>query len=232
MSIPWIRVHYAYPTGLTEDIINAFREVPNVLPYLDLPLQHSHPDVLKAINRPWQTNLNNQLLDRIRKKLPEAVFRTSLIVGFPGETKEQFEHLVSFVEAQEFDHIGVFTFSSEEDTQAAQLPQQIPADIAQARKDKIISIQQPIAAKKNQKFVGRIVDVLIEKEDDETGDFIGRCYRFAPEIDGFVRLKDNNSNQIIKPGMMVPALITGSHLYDLTAKIVGASDLVSSLKSN
>ena len=112
VHIPWIRVHYAYPTGLTPDVISAFKEIPNLLPYLDLPLQHSHPDVLRAMNRPWQSNLNQSLLDRIRDELPEATFRTSLIVGFPGETEDQFDHLVSFVQSQQFDHIGVFTFSS------------------------------------------------------------------------------------------------------------------------
>ncbi len=226
VPIPWIRVHYAYPTGLTTDVIRAFKEVPNLLPYLDLPLQHSHPDLLRSMNRPWQINLNQSLLDRIRGELPEAIFRTSLIVGFPGETEEQFDHLVSFVEKQEFDHIGVFIFSSEEGTEASILPNKIPLNVAQARKDKIISIQQPIAARKNQSLVGRTLDVLIDKEDQETGDLIGRCSRFSPEVDGSVILKKESAFQDVLPGMMVEALITDSHLYDLTAKILGAKDLL------
>ncbi len=230
VPIPWIRVHYAYPTGLTSDVIAAFKEVPNLLPYFDLPLQHSHPDVLRAMNRPWQSNLNQSLLDHIRDELSEAIFRTSLIVGFPGETEDQFDHLVSFVETQQFDHIGVFTFSSEQGTKASSMDNQIPFTVAQARKDKIISIQQPIAESKNQQQIGRILDILIEQEDQETGDLIGRCARFAPEVDGSVRLKRDSTSQNIVPGMMIPGLITGSHLYDLTGKIVDASDLVLSAR--
>ena len=226
VAIPWIRVHYAYPTGLTNDVIKAFNDVPNVLPYLDLPLQHSHPDVLRAMNRPWQANLNHQLLDRIREQLPEAIFRTSLIVGFPGETQKQFEHLVDFVNDQQFDHIGVFTFSSEEGTQAAELPDPIPFDIAQARKDKIISIQQPISARKNQHLIGQTLDVLIEDEDQESDEFLGRCFKFAPEVDGLVRLKKSSDMQNIMIGMMVPSVIIGADLYDLTAKTASIKDMV------
>ncbi|WP_269622183.1 30S ribosomal protein S12 methylthiotransferase RimO [Prochlorococcus marinus] len=226
VPIPWIRVHYAYPTGLTSEVIQSFKEVPNVLPYFDIPLQHSHPDVLRAMNRPWQTNLNKALLDSIREQLPDAVFRTSLIVGFPGESESHFEDLVSFVQIQEFDHIGVFTFSAEEGTKAATLSNQIPIGIAQARKDKIISIQQPIAARKNQECIGRTLDVLIEKKNDDIGEIIGRCYRFAPEVDGTVRLSwDEHSKQLI-PGMMVPVLITGADLYDLTGKVAKVEDMV------
>jgi len=230
VMIPWIRVHYAYPTGLTSDVIKAFKEVPNVLPYLDLPLQHSHPDVLKAMNRPWQADLNNSLLDEIRMVLPEAVFRTSLIVGFPGETDSQFEHLVSFVEKQEFDHIGVFIFSEEEGTKAASLPNPVPFHLAQARKDKIISIQQPIAARKNKKLIGRTVDVLIEGRDEETGEILGRCSRFAPEVDGSVRIDLNPRSRELKKGTMIPVQITGSYLYDLTGEVVGAEEMVLSIR--
>jgi len=232
VKIPWIRVHYAYPTGLTPDLITAFREVPNLLPYLDLPLQHSHPDVLNAMNRPWQADFNTSLLDRIRIQLPDATFRTSLIVGFPGETEAHFEHLVSFVEEQKFDHIGVFTFSSEEGTKAANLSDQIPLSVAQARKDKIISIQQPIAALKNQSLIGKNVDVLIERQDKETGEMIGRSSRFAPEVDGSVRIQSSFSTAAVQPGMMVPCLITGSDLYDLTAEVIGAKDMIDVARNN
>ena len=137
MEIPWIRVHYAYPTGLTPEVLAAYREVPNVLPYLDLPLQHSHPEVLRAMNRPWQADVTAGLLQRIREQLPEAVLRTTFIVGFPGETEEQFQHLLDFVAEQRFDHVGVFTFSPEEGTAAASLPNPVPPEIAKER------IEQP-----------------------------------------------------------------------------------------
>ncbi|WP_241433970.1 MULTISPECIES: 30S ribosomal protein S12 methylthiotransferase RimO [unclassified Prochlorococcus] len=231
VDIPWIRVHYAYPTGITSELIQVFKEVPNLLPYLDLPLQHSHPDVLRAMNRPWQADLNSSLLDSIRDQLPDAVFRTSFIVGFPGETESEFDHLVSFVENQEFDHVGVFTFSLEEGTKASSLDNQVPLDVAQSRKDKIISIQQPIAARKNRNSIGRTLDVLIEKEDLETGEILGRCYRFAPEVDGSVRLQGDSSDKSFIPGSMVPALITGSDLYDLTGRVIGAKEMVLSART-
>ena len=163
VEIPWIRVHYAYPTGLTETVLAAYREVPNVLPYLDLPLQHSHPEVLRAMNRPWQADVTSGVLQRIRAQLPDAVLRTTFIVGFPGETEERFRHLLDFVAEQRFDHVGVFTFSPEEGTPAAELPDRVPAEIAQQRKDRLMALQQPIAAERNAAWVGRIVDVLIEQ---------------------------------------------------------------------
>ncbi len=231
VEIPWIRVHYAYPTGLTPEVLAAYREVPNVLPYLDLPLQHSHQDILRAMNRPWQIDINSLLLDRIREQLPDAVLRTTLIVGFPGETEEHFQHLVSFLEAQQFDHVGVFTFSSEEGTLAATLPNAVDVEVAQARKDKLISIQQPISAARNNSWVGKTVDVLVEKHNSVTGEIVGRCARFAPEVDGEVFLSAAVDGIKAEPGTLVPALITGAGLYDLTGELVGAREMVDAARS-
>ncbi len=231
VEIPWIRVHYAYPTGLTEDVLAAYREVPNVLPYLDLPLQHSHPEILKAMNRPWQADVNALLLDRIRSQLPDAVLRTTLIVGFPGETEAQFEHLAAFVEQQRFDHVGVFVFSPEEGTIAANLLDQVPSEIAQARKDKLMALQQPIAAQRNSRWVGRIVDVLIEQSHPETKQMIGRCGRFSPEVDGEVLVQPDISGCMASPGTMVPVLITGADLYDLHGEMVGLSSMVTTART-
>ncbi len=230
VDIPWIRVHYAYPTGLTQDVLKAFKEVPNVLPYFDLPLQHSHPEVLQAMNRPWQSDINTSILNKIRDQLPDAVLRTSLIVGFPGETESQFHHLASFVEEHRFDHVGVFIYSPEEGTKAATLPNRVQRKIAEARKDKIISLQQPIATEKNQAWIGRTVDILVEKENSDTGEIIGRCSRFAPEVDGYVVLKQRKDQKKIKPGMFVPGRIIGADLYDLTAELVDVNDIVSSFR--
>ncbi len=232
VQIPWIRVHYAYPTGLTPDVLSAYREVPNVLPYLDLPLQHSHPDVLRAMNRPWQADVNSLLLEQIRTQLPDAVLRTTLIVGFPGETEAQFEHLVSFVEKERFDHVGIFTFSSEEGTQAATLPNRVDPELANARKDKLMVIQQPIATEKNRNWVGRTVDVLIEEIDEKNGYMLGRCSRFAPEVDGQVILRPGCTKLDVHVGMMVPALITGADLYDLSAEMVGAHSMVTQARAD
>ncbi len=227
VNIPWIRVHYAYPTGLTSNVLAAFREVPNVLPYLDLPLQHSQSDVLRAMNRPWQADVNDLVLDRIREELPDAVLRTTMIVGFPGETESQFEHLAHFVAQQRFDHLGVFTFSAEEGTPASLLPNQVSAQIAQARKDKLMAIQQPIAAERNQQWIGRTVDVLIEQLNKNTGEMVGRCGRFAPEVDGEVILRPATDGNQAVPGSMVPALITGADVYDLSGELIGVKAMVS-----
>jgi ribosomal protein S12 methylthiotransferase len=227
VEIPWIRVHYAYPTGLTEAVLAAYREVPNVLPYLDLPLQHSHPEVLRAMNRPWQADVTSGVLQRIRKQLPDAVLRTTFIVGFPGETEEHFQHLLDFVAEQCFDHVGVFTFSPEEGTPAADLPNQVPAEVAQARKDRLMALQQPIAAARNAAWVGRIVDVLIEQENPSTGEMLGRCARFAPEVDGEVRVLPGEGGLCAAPGTMVPVRITAADTYDLVGEVVGAKAMVS-----
>lgn len=214
VQVPWIRMHYAYPTGLTPEVIAAIQETPNVLPYLDLPLQHSHPDVLKAMNRPWQADINDRLLDCIRVALPEAVLRTTLIVGFPGETDAHFEHLVNFVERHEFDHVGVFTFSPEPGTPACTLPHQLPQEVMEARRDRLMAVQQPISLQRNQAEVGRVVDVLIEQENPGTGEKIGRSARFSPDVDGLVYVQGD-----ARLGSIVPVLIQGADPYDLYGQV-------------
>ena len=226
VEIPWIRVHYAYPTGLTPEVLAAYREVPNVLPYLDLPLQHSHPEVLRAMNRPWQEGITGPLLRRIREQLPDAVLRTTFIVGFPGETEAHFEHLLDFVAEQRFDHVGVFTFSPEEGTAAADLANPVPAAIAQERKDRLMALQQPLAGERNAAWIGRIVDVLIEQENPSSGAMIGRCARFAPEVDGEVHVQPGLGGLCAAPGTMVPVRIIGADSYDLQGEVVGAAAMV------
>ena len=138
VDVPWVRMHYAYPTGLTPEVIAAIQETPNALPYLDLPLQHSHPQMLRAMNRPWQGQVNDDIIQNLKAALPGAVLRTTFIVGFPGETEEQFEHLKAFVKRHEFDHVGVFTFSAEEGTAAYDLPNPVPESVKIARREEIM----------------------------------------------------------------------------------------------
>lgn len=215
VDIPWIRIHYAYPTGLTEKVIDAIRDTPNILPYLDLPLQHSHPAILKAMNRPWQGQVNDNIIERLKKSIPNAILRTTFIVGFPGETEEHFEHLINFVQRHEFDHVGVFTFSPEEETPAYQMPNQVSSEIAQERRDYLMEIQQPIAAKKNQQCVGKTVEVLIEQENPKTEECIGRSIRFAPEVDGVVYVRGKGQLNSI-----MPVKITDADVYDLYGKVI------------
>ena len=214
VDIPWIRMHYAYPTGLTPQVIQAMQETPNVLPYLDLPLQHSHPDILRAMNRPWQGRVNDQIISRIKTALPGAVLRTTFIVGFPGETDEHFDHLLQFVQRHEFDHVGVFTFSAEEGTAAYNLSNQLPQDVMEERRDALMQAQQSISLKKNQAEVGKVVDVLIEQQHPETRELVGRSARFAPEVDGLVYVQGE-----ARLGSIVPVAIQDADIYDLYGEV-------------
>ncbi len=217
VDVPWVRMHYAYPTGLTPAVISAIQDTPNALPYLDLPLQHSHPEVLRAMNRPWQGQVNDQIIQNLKQALPEAVLRTTFIVGFPGETDEHFEHLQAFVKRHQFDHVGVFTFSPEEGTAAYDLPNQIEQSVKDARRDALMIAQQEISCRRNQTQVGRVVDVLIEQENPSTGKLIGRSARFAPDVDGLVYVKGQAAL-----GQLVPVTIESADAYDLFGAVIVA----------
>ncbi len=215
VDIPWIRMHYAYPTGLTPAVVAAMQETPNVLPYLDLPLQHSHPEVLRAMNRPWQGQVNDRIIEQLKTALPAAVIRTTLIVGFPGETDAHYQHLQEFLQRHEFDHVGVFTFSAEEGTAAATLPHQLPQAVMDERRDGIMALQQPISLRRNQAEVGKVVDVLIEQEHPESGLLVGRSARFAPEVDGLVYVSGS-----ARLGSIIPVRINQADHYDLHGEVV------------
>lgn len=221
VDVPWIRMHYAYPTGLTPEVITAIQETANVLPYLDLPLQHSHPEILRAMNRPWQGQINDGIMERLKIALPSAVIRTTFIVGFPGETQEHFQHLLEFTQRHKFDHVGVFTFSPEEETPAYNLPNQIPAEVMTDRRNQLMELQQPISFQKNQQEVGKIVDVLIEQENPGSissgGELIGRSGRFSPEIDGQVYVKGE-----ARLGTIVKVAIESADAYDLYGQVVNS----------
>ncbi|NRB09420.1 MAG: 30S ribosomal protein S12 methylthiotransferase RimO [Richelia sp.] len=215
VDVPWIRIHYAYPTGLTPDLLAAIQETPNVLPYLDLPLQHSHPEVLRAMNRPWQGRVNDSVIEKIKNALPEAVLRTTFIVGFPGETEAHFQHLLQFVQHHQFDHVGVFTFSPEEGTTAYNLRNQLPQGVMEQRRNALMTVQQPISLRRNLQEVGKVLDVLIEQENPQTGDLIGRSGRFAPEVDGLVYVQGE-----VKLGTIAPVVIENADTYDLYGRVV------------
>jgi ribosomal protein S12 methylthiotransferase len=226
VDIPWIRMHYAYPTGLTPDVIAAIQETPNCLPYLDLPLQHSHPEILRAMNRPWQGQINDGIMERLKIALPSAVFRTTFIVGFPGETEAHFQHLLEFTKRHKFDHVGVFTFSPEEGTPAYNLPNQIPAEVMTERRNQLMELQQPISFQKNQQEIGKVVDVLIEQENPEGGELIGRSGRFSPEVDGQVYVKGE-----ARLGTIVKVAIQSADAYDLYGRVINSDRLSSYLLS-
>ncbi|MEM9090171.1 MAG: 30S ribosomal protein S12 methylthiotransferase RimO [Cyanobacteria bacterium P01_F01_bin.53] len=214
VDVPWVRMHYSYPTGLTPAVLQAIQETPNALPYLDLPLQHSHPGMLKAMNRPWQGQVNDNIIEHLKTSLPNAVLRTTFIVGFPGETQEQFEHLKTFIQRHEFDHIGVFTFSPEEGTAAYDLPDQIDKSVKEARREELMLTQQEISFRRNQTQVGQVVQVLVEQENPSTGELIGRSARFAPDVDGLVYVKGQAAL-----GQFVPVAIDAADTYDLFGSV-------------
>jgi ribosomal protein S12 methylthiotransferase len=217
VDVPWIRMHYAYPTGLTPEVIQAIQETPNVLPYLDLPLQHSHPEVLRSMHRPWQGQVNDKIIERLKTALPNATLRTTFIVGFPGETEAHFEHLCEFVQRHQFDHVGVFTFSPEEGTSAHELPDQLPQEVMDARRDWIMKIQQPISLDHNQQQVGRVVDVLVEQAHPGTGKLIGRSARFAADVDGLVYIHPGSvlPSDSVQLGSLTTVKIEAADEYDL-----------------
>jgi ribosomal protein S12 methylthiotransferase len=155
------------------------------------------------------------VIERIKIALPDAVLRTTFIVGFPGETDQHFEHLLQFVQRHEFDHAGVFTFSPEEGTPAYSLPNQLPQDVMDARRDALMADQQPISLKKNQGDLGKVVDVLIEQENPSSGELIGRSARFAPEVDGLVYVQGD-----APLGTIVGVEITDADIYDLYGSVV------------
>lgn len=215
VDIPWIRMHYAYPTGLTPEVIKAMQDTPNVLPYLDLPLQHSHPDILRAMNRPWQGRVNDDIINNLKAALPDATFRTTFIVGFPGETEEHFEHLLQFVARHRFDHVGVFTFSPEPGTAAYDLPHQLEQAIKVDRQERLMALQQPLSLTQNEQFIGRTVDVLIEQENPTEAMLIGRSARFAPEVDGLVYVQGSATL-----GQIYPVTVTEASPYDLYGELI------------
>jgi ribosomal protein S12 methylthiotransferase len=222
VDVPWIRIHYAYPTGLTPAVIAAIQETENVLPYLDLPLQHSHPEVLRAMNRPWQGQVNDDMIERIKTALPDAVLRTTFIVGFPGETEAHFEHLCEFVQRHQFDHVGVFTFSPEVGTPAYDLPNQLPQAVMDQRRDRLMELQQPISWHRNQQQIGQVVQVLVEQEHPATGQQVGRSARFAADVDGLVYIhppdqhpKSDHFQALPRLGTLASVQITDADPYDL-----------------
>lgn len=207
-EVPWIRLMYAYPGRITERLIETMARHPQILPYLDVPLQHAHPDVLRRMRRPADVEGACRTVERLRAAMPEVAIRTTFLVGYPGETEAEFQTLLDFVAEAEFDRVGVFTYSHEEGTPAARLEDDVAPGVKESRRERLMEIQQPISLAKNQALVGRTLDVLIEGQGD--GLSVGRSYRDAPEIDGLVLVQAE-----LPVGEIVPVRITGALEYDL-----------------
>jgi ribosomal protein S12 methylthiotransferase len=216
-GLRWIRVMYAYPATLSDPILDAMASEDKVVKYVDIPLQHASEPVLRRMKRPTGRGNLLGMVERIRERVPGVAVRTSFIVGFPGETEADFESLLRFVEAGQFDNVGVFTYSDEENTASNDLPDRLPARVKQARRRRLMSLQKKISARKNRARVGERLTVLVEGTHPDTDLLLtGRAATQAPEIDGQVILNDGTA----EPGAFVTCEVTDAHPYDLVARIV------------
>jgi ribosomal protein S12 methylthiotransferase len=224
-EIPWLRILYAYPGYVTDRLIDTMAAHPQIVPYLDIPLQHAHPDTLRRMRRPAHSDWVYQTIGRMRAALPGLAIRTTFIVGYPGETEEEFDTLVRFVQEMQFDRVGCFTYSFEPGTPSADLPDQIPETVKEQRRDRLMKTQQPISLARNQALVGQTLPVLVEGHAKATGEdgsptgetiSLARSTRDAPEIDGYVLVEGE-----LPTGKLVPVRITGALVYDLIAVPLG-----------
>ena len=214
-GIRWIRLLYCYPTFLNDELIEIMKNEEKICKYIDLPLQHSHDDILKAMMRQEREGEIRDLIFRIRDAIPDIAIRTAFIVGFPGETERHFEHLLSFVKEMKFEHLGVFTYSPEEGTKAAEIPNHVLEDVKNKRKDTIMEIQKRLSLEKNKRFIGTTKDVLVE-ETTGSDEFLisGRMQTQAPEIDGVVYIEKSE----VRAGDILPVKITKAMEYDLVGE--------------
>lgn len=211
-EIDWIRIMYAYPGYVTDRLIEVMASHPQIVPYLDMPLQHAHPDALRRMRRPANMDWVHRTLDKMRRTLPNLALRTTFIVGYPGETEAEFQTLLDFVDEIRFDRVGAFQFSFEPGTPSEPLGDPVPAEVKQERYERLMERQSPISLQKNQALVGGVLNVLIEGRGD--GISLGRSYRDAPEIDGMVILEGE-----LPVGELIPARISGAMTYDLSGVV-------------
>ena len=221
-SVPdmdWIRIMYAYPGYVTDRLIDVMATRKQVLPYLDIPLQHAHPQTLYRMKRPSNMEWVHKTLGKMRATIKDLSIRTTFIVGYPGETDEEFQALYDFVNETRFDRVGAFQFSFEPGTSSAPLGDPVPASVKHERYERLMELQQNISLQVNQSYVSKTLDVLVEGFDN--GISIGRSYRDAPEIDGMVFIEGS-----AKVGEIVPVRITGAMAYDLTGVLVEQKNLI------
>ncbi len=214
-GVKWVRVHYCYPELFTDELIKTFAEEEKLCNYFDIPIQHCSDPVLKRMGRRTTKAQIKELIAKIRENIADAVIRTSIIVGFPGESEEQFEELCDFVREIRFERLGVFAYSREEDTPAYDLDGQLEDEEKQGRKDALMLIQSDIAQEQNAKKIGSVVRVLVEERDEVIKSYYGRTYADSEEIDGKVFFKSSND---IKSGDFVDVIVEQSMEYDLFGK--------------
>ena len=216
-GVRWIRLHYAYPRDVPDALVETLADEPKIVKYLDMPLQHSSDRLLRSMKRGRDSVFLRELLARLRARVPAIALRTSLIVGLPGETEEDFEDLLRFVEEQRFERLGVFEFSPEEGTPAADMRGQVPDDVKRARFERVMELQQEISREHQRAMIGRRVEVLVEGRAEETEHLLaGRHAQQAPEIDGITYVNDG----VAYPGEIVTVEVTDASEYDLVGRVV------------
>lgn len=222
-NLHWIRILYAYPSLVTDLLIDSIRDLGKVCHYLDMPLQHISDRILKSMRRGVTQASIRRLIEKLRQKIPDLALRTTFIVGYPGETEAEFEELVDFIKEARFERLGIFTYSPEEGSTAARLSDQIHEKTKSKRREEAMLLQQRIAGENNSRFLGQTLEVLVEEPSErEKGAWTGRSYLDAPEVDGTVTLKEAGKRKL-GPGKFVSAKITGTYEYDLVGQLVDDS---------
>ena len=220
-EVPWVRIMYAYPGHVTARLAQTMARLPNVAPYIDIPLQHGAESVLRRMKRPSNERMVRDMVDTLRQAMPDIAIRTTFIVGYPGETDDEFQELLGFVREMAFDHVGCFTFSPQSESPAAHEPDQVPERVKKRRQRQLMEVAQQVSIIRNRAMVGREIDVLVESmsagpmEGIGTDFVVGRSYRDAPEVDGLVLLLGAHA-----PGDFVRARVTQALAYDLVAEPV------------
>lgn len=216
-GLRWIRILYCYPEEITEELIQVIKTEPKVCHYLDLPIQHADDTILKRMGRRTSRQQLVDIIGRLREEIPDITLRTTLITGFPGETEEQHEELMAFVDEMEFDRLGVFTYSPEDDTPAAVMPDQIPEEVKEARQAEIMELQQDIVFEQAEEMIGRELLVMIEGKVADENAYVGRTYRDAPNVDGLIFV---NTEQELMSGDFAKVKVTGAMEYDLIGELL------------
>ena len=216
-GLRWIRILYCYPEEITDELIQVMKEEKKVCHYLDLPIQHASDAVLKRMGRRTSKKELVEIIGKLRREIPDICLRTTLITGFPGETEEQHEELIEFVDEMEFDRLGVFTYSPEEGTPAEKMPDQIDEEVKEERQDELMELQQEIAFENAERMVGREVLVMIEGKVADENAYVGRTYRDAPNVDGLIFI---NTDGELLSGDFARVKVTGALDYDLIGELL------------
>lgn len=216
-ELKWIRILYCYPEEIDDSLIEVIKTEPKVCRYLDMPIQHASDNILKRMGRRTSRDELVEIINKLRREIPDIALRTTLITGFPGETEEDYEQVLDFVDEMEFDRLGVFTYSPEEDTPAANMPNQIDEAVKAERRDGIMQLQQEVSIDKSADMVGQIVECMIEGKIADDDAYVGRSYKDAPNVDGFVFI---NTTANLMSGDIVKVQIDGALEYDLIGSLV------------